>query len=416
MNKNYNPYDNFLTVLDKTAKVLGLAEKDYEVIKYPEKELKVYLPIKMDDGSVKVFEGFRVQHNTSRGPAKGGIRYHQNVNLDEVKALSAWMSFKCAVANIPYGGAKGGIIVDPRQLSTAELERLTRKYAQSIFKFVGPKTDIPAPDVNTNAQMMDWFMDTYSTLAGEYTPAVVTGKSLACGGSLGRPEATGRGVMIVTKAILEKNNIAVKDAKIVIQGMGNVGSVTSKMIYENLGCKIVAVSDVSGGIRNMNGLDIEEIYAFVCKRQLLEGYNAPGVEHISNEELLLTKCDVLIPAALENQITAEVAEKINAKIVVEAANGPTTVDGDAVLERRGIPLVPDILANSGGVVVSYYEWVQNLQSFAWTLEDVNSKLMQQMTTSFLSVCEMGDKYKTNYRIAAYAVALKRIIEAQSNRN
>lgn len=413
MTKNYNPYDNFLAVLAKAAKTINMPEQEYEAIKYPERELKVNLPIKMDNGTVKVFEGFRVQHSTARGPAKGGIRYHQNVNIDEVKALSAWMSFKCAVVNIPYGGGKGGITVDPRELSINEIERLTRAYAKAISPIIGPLKDVPAPDVNTNGQIMNWIVDTYSDTVGYQCKAVVTGKSLEVGGSQGRTEATGRGVMINTLAMLKKFNLDPNQTNIVIQGMGNVGSISARLLAEQ-GCKIVAVSDVSGGIRNMNGLNIPEIYKFIdCGKKLLEAYNAPGVEHISNEELLLTKCDVLIPAALENQINGEIAKKLQAKIIVEAANGPTTTEGDAVLEERNIVLVPDILANAGGVAVSYFEWVQNLQNYYWDEADVNEKLFKTMTNAINDVIAVAEEYKCSYRLAAYAVALKRITAARN---
>lgn len=413
MTKNYNPYDNFLAVLAKAAKTINMPEQEYEAIKYPERELKVNLPIKMDNGTVKVFEGFRVQHSTARGPAKGGIRYHQNVNIDEVKALSAWMSFKCAVVNIPYGGGKGGITVDPRELSINEIERLTRAYAKAISPIIGPLKDVPAPDVNTNGQIMNWIVDTYSDTVGYQCKAVVTGKSLEVGGSQGRTEATGRGVMINTLAMLKKFNLDPNQTSIVIQGMGNVGSISARLLAEQ-GCKIVAVSDVSGGIRNMNGLNIPEIYKFIdCGKKLLEAYNAPGVEHISNEELLLTKCDVLIPAALENQINGEIAKKLQAKIIVEAANGPTTTEGDAVLEERNIVLVPDILANAGGVAVSYFEWVQNLQNYYWDEADVNEKLFKTMTNAINDVIAVAEEYKCSYRLAAYAVALKRITAARN---
>ncbi|MEG1608952.1 MAG: Glu/Leu/Phe/Val dehydrogenase, partial [Clostridia bacterium] len=316
MAKNYNPYDNFLSVLEKAANAINMPEQEYEAIKYPERELKVNLPVKMDDGTIKVFEGYRVQHNTSRGPAKGGIRYHQNVNIDEVKALSAWMSFKCAVVNIPYGGGKGGITVDPKTLSMAELERLTRAYAKAIAPIIGPMKDVPAPDVNTNSQIMNWIVDTYSELVGYQCKAVVTGKSIETGGSLGRNEATGRGVMIVTLSMLKKLGLEPKNTNIVVQGMGNVGSISAQLLDQQ-GCKIVAVSDVSGGVKKANGLNIPEILAFVEKgKRLLKDYNAEGVEHISNDELLTSKCDVLIPAALENQINEDIATRLNAKIVV----------------------------------------------------------------------------------------------------
>ena len=410
----YNPYDNFLSVLDKAAKAVGMKEEEYVLIKYPERELKVSVPVKMDDGSVKVFEGYRVQHSTSRGPCKGGIRYHQSVNEDEVKALAAWMSFKCAVVNIPYGGAKGGIKVDPSTLSRAELERLTRRYTAMILPIIGPEKDIPAPDVGTNAQVMDWIMDTYSMMNGYTIPGVVTGKDLEVGGSLGRPEATGRGVMIITMEVLDKYKLAPSDVSVAVQGMGNVGSVAARLLYEK-GCKIVAVSDVSGGIRNPDGLNIPEICKFVKEKKLLKDYNAEGVEHIDNHALLTTKCDILIPAALENQITGEIAKELDCRLIIEAANGPTTVDADAILEERGIVVLPDILTNAGGVIVSYCEWVQNLQSLTWDENDVNATLFKVMTRALTDVYHKARDYKISYRLAAYAVAIERLCTAKKKR-
>ncbi len=414
MARQYNPYDNFLSVLDKAAKAVGMKEEDYVLIKYPERELKVSVPVKMDDGSVRVFEGYRVQHSTSRGPCKGGIRYHQNVNEDEVKALAAWMSFKCAVVNIPYGGAKGGIKVDPSSLSKGELERLTRRYTAMILPIIGPEKDIPAPDVGTNAQVMDWIMDTYSMMNGYTIPGVVTGKDFEVGGSLGRPEATGRGVMIITMEVLDKYKLAPPDVSVAVQGMGNVGSVAARLLYEK-GCRIVAVSDVSGGIRKESGLNIPEIIDFVKQHKLLKDYNAEGVEHIDNRALLTTKCDILIPAALENQITADVAEDLNCRLIIEAANGPTTVEADAVLEKRGIVVLPDILTNAGGVIVSYCEWVQNLQSLTWDENDVNATLFKVMTRALTDVYHKARDYKISYRLAAYAVAIERLCTAKKKR-
>lgn len=410
----YNPYDNFLSVLDKAAKAVGMKEEEYVLIKYPERELKVSVPVKMDDGSVRVFEGYRVQHSTSRGPCKGGIRYHQSVNEDEVKALAAWMSFKCAVVNIPYGGAKGGIKVDPSTLSKGELERLTRRYTAMILPIIGPEKDIPAPDVGTNSQVMDWIMDTYSMMNGYSIPGVVTGKDLEVGGSLGRPEATGRGVMIITMEVLDKYKLEPKDVSVAVQGMGNVGSVAARLLYEK-GCKVVAVSDVSGGIRNYDGLNIPEIYDFVKQKKLLKDYKAEGVEHIDNHALLTTKCDILIPAALENQITGDIAKELNCRLVIEAANGPTTVEADAILEQRGIVVLPDILTNAGGVIVSYCEWVQNLQSLTWDENDVNATLFKVMTRALTDVYHKARDYKISYRLAAYAVAIERLCTAKKKR-
>ena len=414
MSKTYNAYDNFLTVLDKAAKAVGIPKEDYLIIKYPERELKVAVPVKMDDGSVRVFEGYRVQHSTSRGPCKGGIRYHEGVNIDEVKALAAWMSFKCAVVGIPYGGAKGGIKVDPSTLSKGELERLTRRYTAMILPIIGPEKDVPAPDVGTNAQVMDWIMDTYSMMNGYTIHGVVTGKDLEVGGSLGRTEATGRGVMIITMEVLDKFKLAPEDVSIVVQGFGNVGSVAAKLLYEK-GCKIVAVSDVTGGIRREEGLNIPAVLAHAKAGKPLKDYVEEGVEHIDNYQLLTTKCDILIPAALENQITEEVAENLNCRLVIEAANGPTAAEADAVLERRGIYLLPDILTNAGGVVVSYCEWVQNLQSLTWDENEVNALLFKVMTRALGDVYHKARDYNISYRLAAYAVAVERICKAKAKR-
>ena len=411
----YNAFENFLAVVDKAAKAVGMDEQDYIAIKYPERELKVSIPVRMDNGSIQVFEGYRVQHSSSRGPCKGGIRYHQDCDINEVKALAAWMSFKCAVVNIPYGGGKGAIKVDPSKLSKSELERLTRRYTASILPIIGPEKDIPAPDVNSNSQIMDWVMDTYSMMKGYTVPGVVTGKDLDVGGSIGRPEATGRGVMIITLQLLKKLGIDPKGVSIAIQGMGNVGSVAARLLYEK-GCKIVAVSDVSGGIRNANGLDMQEVLAFIGNKQrFLKDYNADNVEHISNEELLDTKCDVLIPAAMENQITKDNANKLQCKYIVEAANGPTTKEADEIIDKRGIILVPDILANAGGVTVSYFEWVQNLQALWWDLDEVNEKLEKIMVKAWNELDDVANKNHLSYRLAAYVVAIQRISRAKKLR-
>ena len=414
MSDKYNPYTNFLSVLDRAAKAVGLKEDDYILLRYPERELKVSVPVRMDDGSVRVFEGYRVQHSTSRGPAKGGIRFHPDVSIDEVKALAAWMSLKCAVVNIPYGGAKGGVCVDPSTLSAAERERLTRRYTAMILPIIGPEKDIPAPDVGTNAQVMDWIMDTYSMMNGYTIHGVVTGKDLEVGGSVGRPEATGRGVTIIAMEVLKRFSLSSDSVSIAVQGMGNVGC-TASLLLNEMGCRVVAVSDVSGGVRNDKGLNIPEIAAFVKSGKLLKDYAGTDAVHISNEELLTGKCDILIPAALENQITEEIAAKVQAKILIEAANGPTTVEADAVLEKRGIPVFPDILANAGGVVVSYFEWVQNLQELTWEEKDVNDTLKRVMVRAFNEVMEKSKKFSVNYRLAAYAVAVERICTAKKKR-
>ena len=370
----------------------------------------------MDDGSVRCFEGYRVQHSTSRGPAKGGIRYHQNVNIDEVKALAAWMTFKCAVVNIPYGGGKGGIICDPAKLSENELRNLTRRFTAMIAPIIGPDQDIPAPDVGTNAGVMGWIMDTYSMLKGHCVPGVVTGKPLELGGALGRHEATGRGVMLTTLNILKALNIPVEGSTAVIQGMGNVGSISAKLIH-NAGLKVIAVSDVSCGIYNPEGLNIPEILEYLSakKGNLLKDYSADGVSYISNEELLELKTTVLVPAALENQINEKNAKKIQAQVIVEGANGPTTVEADEILQKRGIVLVPDILANAGGVVVSYFEWVQNIQSVSWSEEYVNEHLKTIMDQAFQAVWDIAHEKDTTLRTGAYLIAVKRVVDAKNLR-
>lgn len=405
----YNPFLNFCKVLDEAALTAKIAPEDYEVLKHPERELKVALPIVRDNGKLEVFEGYRVQHSSLRGPCKGGIRFHQDVNVDEVKALAAWMTFKCAIVNIPYGGGKGGVKVDPHTLSKSELEKLTRRYTAAILPLIGPQQDIPAPDVGTNAQTMDWLMDTYSMMRGYAVPGVATGKDIEVGGSLGRTEATGRGIMTVTRLVAEKHGI--KKARIAVQGAGNVGSISAKLIAENLGFDIVAISDVSGGIYNADGLDMNSVGAFLARKGLLKDYSAQGVKHITNEELLMCECDILIPAALENQITAGIAEKLKASIIIEAANGPTSVEADAVLASRNIDVYPDILSNAGGVVVSYFEWAQNLQSLYWEEADVNRMLDKVMVRAFGDVEKTAEEYGVTLRLAAYITALKRLTRA-----
>ncbi len=382
----YNPYTDMLESLEKAAKLLDLPEQDYVALKYPERELKVSIPVEMDDGSIQVFEGYRVQHSTSRGPCKGGLRYHQEINVDEVKALAAWMTLKCAVVNIPYGGAKGAVKVDPHKLSQGELKRLTRRYTGMILPLIGPERDIPAPDVGTNATVMGWIMDTYSMFKGYSVPGVVTGKPIEIGGSLGRREATGRGVMLVTRETLHRMGIPVVGTSVAVQGMGNVGSTTAELLQQE-GCRIVAVSDVSGGIYKRSGLDIAEIrnYLQADPDHLLSGYEGDGIKRITNEALLTLDVDLLIPAALENQITLDIAPRIRARIVVEAANGPTTNEADAVLQKRNITVVPDILVNAGGVVVSYFEWIQNIQSLTWDEDEVNRTPEKIMIRAFNEV-------------------------------
>lgn len=415
MEKAYDPYQNMLNVLEGAAKKLGLAQSEYEELKYPERELKVSVPVKMDDGSIRVFEGYRVQHSSSRGPCKGGIRYHQQVDLSEVKALAAWMSIKCAIADIPYGGAKGGICVDPAELSKAELERLTRRYTAMIAPIIGVDKDIPAPDVNTNGEIMGWIMDTYSALQGKYTPGVVTGKPLELGGSLGRPEATGRGVMLCVKEIAARKNMPVEGCKVAVQGAGNVGFTAAKLLAEE-GFSVVALSDVSGGIYCESGLNIERIAEHLStKGNLLKDYQEEGILHVTNEEVLTCACDILVPAALENQITVQNADRIQAKIIVEGANGPTTNEADEILNQKGVVVVPDVLANGGGVIVSYFEWVQNREMLAWDLHKVNELLQDKMMNAFENVYKMTEMAHTTLRQGAYMVALQRLVAARKLR-
>ena len=412
----YNPYENMLQVLEQAAKMIGLEEKDYVALKYPELELKVSIPVKMDDGSIKVYEGYRIQHSSSRGPCKGGIRYHQDVDVDEVKALAAWMSFKCAVVNIPYGGGKGAVKVNPKELTKNELMKLTRRYTAMILPLIGPERDIPAPDVGTNAEVMGWIMDTYSTFKGYTVPGVVTGKPIDVGGSLGRKEATGRGVMFVTREIMHRMGLPMIGSRVAVQGMGNVGGAAAKLLH-NEGCNIIAVSDVSGGLYCNTGLNIEAILKFLAQNggKYLKDYNETGVHHITNDELLTCECDVLIPAALENQISEKNAHDIKASIIVEGANGPTTVEADRILERKGRKVVPDILANAGGVVVSYFEWVQNIQSLMWDEAEVNRALERIMIRAFNEVWDKAEDNATTMRIGAYMVAIDRIVKAKKIR-
>ena len=416
MNQTYNPYDNVLQVVQQAADILGYSDSDIEAIKYPERELKVSIPVRMDDGTTHVFQGYRIQHSTSRGPAKGGIRFHPDVSADEVRALAAWMTFKCAVVNIPYGGGKGGVVCDQTKLTENEIRAITRRYTAAIAPLIGPEQDIPAPDVGTNAAVMGWIMDTYSMLKGHCIHGVVTGKPLELGGALGRNDATGRGVMFTTHNILGKLDISAEGTTVAVQGAGNVGSVTAKLLYQS-GMKVVAISDVSGGIYNPEGLDIPAILAYLAadRRNLLKDFNEEGTIHISNEELLELDVTVLIPAALENQINADNADKIKAKLIVEAANGPVASEADPVLTEKGILIVPDILANAGGVVVSYFEWVQNIQSVSWTEDEVNNKLREIMDAAFASVWDLAQEKHTTLRMGAYLIALKRVVDAKSAR-
>ncbi|HEY1014116.1 MAG TPA: Glu/Leu/Phe/Val dehydrogenase [Herpetosiphonaceae bacterium] len=405
-----NAFENAQRQFDLAAEKLGLPHGMRRVLRVPQRELSVNFPVKMDNGEIEVFTGYRVQHNVSRGPAKGGIRFHPAVDLDEVRALAMWMSWKCALVNIPYGGAKGGVIVDPGRLSMAELERLTRRFATEISILVGAEKDIPAPDVGTNGQVMAWFMDTISMHRGYTVPAVITGKPVEVGGSLGRVEATGRGVSIVTREAARHLGMKLEGATVAVQGFGNVGSVTADLLHK-MGCRIIAVSDVSGGYYNRRGLDIPAMIDYVKKNRSLAGYVAEGVEPVSNTELLELECDILAPCALENQITDLNANRIKCKLLVEGANGPTTPEADEILYNNGVFVVPDILANAGGVTVSYFEWVQGLQEFFWTEEEINNKLERIMIHSFNAVLDQTLRHKVSMRMGGYMVAVSRVAEA-----
>lgn len=390
------------------ADILKLDEGTRKKLKTPERCLTVAIPTRMDDGRLEVFIGHRVQHNTTRGPAKGGIRFHPNVTLDEVKALASWMTWKCATMGIPYGGAKGGITCNPKEMSPGELERMTRRYASEISIIIGPEKDIPAPDVYTNSQTMAWIMDTYSMNKGYAVPGVVTGKPLALGGSLGRNEATAQGCVYVIEEAAKKLGITLKGASAVVQGYGNAGSIAARLLYD-LGVKIIAVSDSRGGILNNQGIDPRKVLEHKERTGSVVGFT--GCDSISNEEILTLKCDILVPAALENCITLKNAARVNAKILAEAANGPTTPGADEILFDRNILVLPDILANAGGVTVSYFEWVQNVQELYWDIEDVNSRLKKIITRSFNDVYAIHKDKKINMRKAAYVLAVGRVAEA-----
>ncbi len=403
-----NPFEIAQAQFDAAADYLMLDEGLRTILKRPKRQLIVSIPVRMDDGRIKVFEGYRVQHNLSRGPAKGGIRYHPDVTLDEVKALASWMTWKCATVNIPYGGGKGGVRVDPKQLSLGELERLTRRYATEIAPIIGPDRDIPAPDVYTTPQTMAWIMDTISMFHGHTELGVVTGKPLSLGGSKGRHEATARGCQYTTRAACAVKRISLKGAKVAVQGFGNAGSIAARLLHED-GATVIAASDSKGGIYNENGIDPEAALRHKEETGSLVGFR--GCDAISNQELLELRCDVLVPAALENTITLENAEHIRAKIVAEAANGPTTPGADRVLRERGIFVIPDILCNAGGVTVSYFEWVQDLYGFFWTEHEVNSYLERTMSAAFREVHAAAEKYRVDMRTGAYITAVARVAEA-----
>ena len=396
--------------IDIVAKVMDLDSNIVSYLKRIERSLIVSIPIMMDDGTLKIFEGYRVHHSTVRGPGKGGIRYSLNVTLDEVKALATWMTWKSSLLNLPFGGAKGGIFVDPLKLSKKELERLTRRYTAEIINFIGPDIDIPAPDVNTNAQIMAWIMDVYSMQKGRTIPGVVTGKPIEIGGSVGRNSATGMGMFYVLEALSNKLNYDLKSISIIIQGFGNVGGWIADILYD-YGSKILAVSDIFGGIYSEKGLNIKELLEWRDQGKFLRDFNKNNYKHISNEELLTTKCDVLIPAALENQITNINADKINCKIILEGANGPTTPEADKILHNKGIFVIPDILANAGGVCVSYFEYIQDIHSYFWSLDRVNKELKKIILDAFENVYKISKEKNVILRTAAYIIALSRVAKA-----
>jgi len=403
-----NAFQNALAQYDRAAAHLNLKRGIAETLRFPKRELTVNFPVRMDNGDVKTFTGFRVHHNTALGPTKGGIRYHQDVSLDEVRALAMWMTWKCSLMGLPYGGAKGGVIVDPKTLSNNEIESLTRRYATEISVLMSPQQDVPAPDVGTNGQIMAWIMDTYSMHHGFSMPAVVTGKPIEIGGSLGRIEATGRGVMFAAREALKHLNLKVEGSTVAVQGFGNVGSIAARTAYE-MGMKVIAVTDVSGGVYNPNGLDIPALITHLNTTRSVTDF--PEADSISNAELLALKVDLLIPAALENQITSANANDVKCKVLAEGANGPTTPEADDILNSKGIFIIPDILCNGGGVVVSYFEWVQDLQSFFWEEAEINKQLERHVVNAFKRVLEEACTLKIDNRTAAQVLAIRRVAEA-----
>ena len=400
-----NPFEAMMERFDYAANILELDPGLYKVLRNPEKQIIVSVPVQRDTGVLDVYTGYRVLYNTSRGPAKGGIRFDLKVTLDEVKALAAWMTWKCAVVNIPFGGSKGGVVCDPASMSMGELERVTRRYTSSIIETLGPDSDVPAPDVNTNERVMAWIMDTYSMHHRHTVTAVVTGKPVAMGGSLGRREATGRGCMIATREALARSGQAFKGARVVVQGFGNVGSVAADLMAKE-GALIIGVGDKTGGVHDSKGVDIAALLQWTKKQGRVAGF--PKADAVTNEELLALDCDVLVPAATENVITSKNAPHVKAKIVCEGANGPTTAAADDILEKQGVFVIPDILANAGGVTVSYFEWVQDRGGYFWDEVTVNQRLESIMVRSFAEVMAMADKHKVSNRIACYMLAVDRV--------
>lgn len=409
---HHNPFDDVLEQLDRAADVLHPDVDALEPLRYARRQVIVSVPVMMDDGHLRVFDGYRVVYDNSRGPGKGGIRYHPDVNLDDCKALAAWMAWKCAIVDIPFGGAKGGVACDPLKLSDGELERITRRYISEIFDLIGPTVDIPAPDVGTSPKVMAWVMDTFSMKKGYVEPGVVTGKPIALGGSGGRLEATGRGLLFVTRETLKRIGRELTDSSVAIQGFGNVGSNAARLLHAN-GARVVAISDISGAIHDPNGLDVPRVLAYYRESGRLRGF--PGTQLLDNAALLRLDVDVLLPAAMEAQITVDNASEVQARIIVEGANGPTTPDADEILARRNVLVVPDILANAGGVVVSYFEWVQDRYGYFWKEAEVNERLEEKMVLAFDAVWSTRERFEVDARTAAYILAVDRIIEARKLR-
>ena len=403
-----NPYEVALRQLDEAARIINLDEGLHQYLRKPKRVLEVSLPIKMDDGSIKVFTGYRVQHNDARGPFKGGIRYHPSVTLDEVKALATWMTWKCAIVDIPLGGGKGGIVCDPRSMSVNELERLTRRYAYAIADIIGPEVDIPAPDVYTSSREMGWIMDTYSMIKGKNIPGVITGKPLSIGGSKGRAEATGKGLAFAIREGAKRMNIDLNNATVAIQGFGNAGTYAARFLND-MGATIIAVSDSTSGVYNSDGLPVEELIKHKADTGKVKGF--ANAKEITNAELLELECDILVPAAYENQITKDNASNVKAKIIGEAANGPTTPEADEILYDKGVMVIPDILANAGGVTVSYFEWVQNLTRDYWSHEQVINRLEQKMIDAFNAVYNTAQEYKVDMRKGSMVLAINRVVDA-----
>ncbi|MGB4338762.1 MAG: Glu/Leu/Phe/Val dehydrogenase [Bacillota bacterium] len=403
-------YEQVLARLREASEILKLDPGIFKILAEPERTLEVALPVQMDDGRIEVFMGYRCQHSTARGPAKGGVRFALDVCMDEVKALASWMTWKCAVVGIPYGGGKGGVCVDPTKLSKNELARLTKRYVYAIQSIIGPEKDIPAPDMGTNAEVMGWFYDAYSVLTNTFSPGVVTGKPIPIGGSLGRREATGRGVMVSARELLARVGKSAEGMTCAVQGFGNVGSVAAEIAYQ-MGMKVVGVSDVTGGLYNPAGLNIPALVRYADEHRVIEGYSEPGASKISNAELLELDVEMLIPAALQGQITEANAANIKAKYIVEGANGPTTAGADKILEAKGVICVPDILANAGGVTCSYFEWVQNLQHFYWSEEEVNTRLDAIMSKAFKEVWDFAKEHNLSLRTGAYMLSINRVSEA-----